>query len=89
MENNKLKTGSYIDHSVTNEIELELFTAEIKHTWEDKPLANQALIMLEEAGEVARAVNLYQEEGGSVEDIRTELIQTAAMCYRMLKNLPK
>jgi len=44
--------------------------------------------MQEEAGEVTRAVLHLAYEGGSIEDVRKELIQTAAMCMRMLENLP-
>lgn len=48
-----------------------------------------ALVVSEEAGEVSRAVLQYQDEGGSKEAIRDELVQTAAMCLRMLLNLNK
>ena len=43
--------------------------------------------MQEEAGEVTKAVLHYHYEGGSFEHIEEELIQTAAMCMRMLENL--
>lgn len=66
----------------------ELRSAEYKHSWEGNSIVKNALILAEEAGEVARAVLQYDEEGGSIEAVRNELIQTAAMCYRMLKNLP-
>jgi NTP pyrophosphatase (non-canonical NTP hydrolase) len=48
-----------------------------------------ALVVNEEAGEVSKAVLQYQDEGGSKEEIKAELIQTAAMCLRMLLNLNK
>ena len=48
----------------------------------------QFTIMQEEAGEVAKAVyDYYHENKGSLEDIKTELIQTAAMCVRMLETI--
>lgn len=80
-------TDSDLIH-LTDLVMTELSNAEYKHSWESKPIVKQALILSEEAGEVSRAVNQYDDEGGSIEDVRSELIQTAAMCYRMLKNLP-
>jgi len=41
-------------------------------------------IMMEEAGESARAVNQLVHEGGTIEALKDELIQTAAMCIRVL-----
>ena len=49
----------------------------------------QLAIMNEEAGEVTKAVLHYWYENGTVSDIKTELIQTAAMCIRMLNALPQ
>jgi NTP pyrophosphatase (non-canonical NTP hydrolase) len=46
-------------------------------------------IINEEKGEVSRAINQYDMEGGSKQAIKDELIQTAAMCIRMLKMLEK
>lgn len=68
-------------------IDKELMKAEKK--WPNWPsdINKQALIMLEEAGEVAKAVLHLQHEGGSIKEVREELTQTAAMCMRMLKNL--
>ena len=47
----------------------------------------QFTIMQEEAGEVAKAVNDFHFGKGSLEDVKTELIQTAAMCVRMLETI--
>lgn len=66
----------------------ELKRAEKKHPDYPKDMFRQVAIMNEEAGEVTKAVLHYHYENGSVENIREELIQTAAMCLRMLKNLP-
>jgi len=74
---------------IHEQIVVELQRAEFKHSWEGNSVVKMALIVIEEAGEVARASLQHDEEGGSVEAIREELIQTGAMCYRMLKNLPK
>ena len=77
--------------SITTAILAELTKAEEKYSWKGNNLIKQALIVLEEAGEVAgevaQAVNNLDEKGGTIEQVRTELIQTAAMCYRMLKGL--
>lgn len=44
-------------------------------------------IMNEEAGESIRATLLYVYENGTIEDIKKELIQTAAMCIRVLHGI--
>lgn len=79
---------------MTNEEITELILSELKHaekthSWEGNTMERNALILAEEAGEVFRAVLQYLEEGGDVNEIRLELIQCAAMCYRFLKNLPE
>jgi len=35
-----------------------------------------------------KAVLDYHDAGGTLDHVKEELIQTAAMCMRMLKNLP-
>lgn len=49
----------------------------------------QLAIMQEEAGEVAKAVNDYSDGKDSIEHIKEELIQTSAMCVRMMLNIEK
>lgn len=71
------------------EIDAELARAEQKHPDFPKDMFQQLAIMQEEAGEVTKAVLHYHFEKGSLEAVREELIQTAAMCIRMLQNLPK
>lgn len=45
-------------------------------------------IMAEEAGEAIREANRIEDDGnGDLAALRTELIQTAAMCVRCLENL--
>ena len=46
-----------------------------------------AAIVAEESGELIRAAVRHKYEGGDLEDIRTEAIQTAATCIRLLENL--
>jgi len=49
-----------------------------------------ASILAEEAGEVLKAALNYQAHGkGNIERIREELVQTAAMAIRNLKNLDR
>ena len=45
--------------------------------------------LAEETGEAVLAVNNYDEGKGTIEEIRKELIQTAAMAIRNLKNLDR
>jgi len=69
-------------------IEAELKRAEIKHPDYPTDMFRQVAILNEESGEVTKAVLDYHYAGGSLEHIQEELIQTAAMCMRMLMNLP-
>jgi NTP pyrophosphatase (non-canonical NTP hydrolase) len=68
-------------------IDDELKRAIEKHPIFPKDMFKQLAIMQEEAGEVTKAVLYYNYEGGSIEDVKKELIQTAAMCVRMLHYL--
>lgn len=68
-------------------IQDELERAERKHPDFPDDMFHQLAIMQEEAGEVTKAVLHYKYEGGSFEHIREELIQTGAMCMRMLQNM--
>lgn len=71
-----------------NLVKAELSRAESLHSWEGNNIIKNALILSEEAGEVSRAVLRYADEGASIKEVEEELIQCAAMCFRMLKNLP-
>lgn len=68
-------------------IDAELKRAEKKHPNFPKDMYQQLAIMQEEAGEVTKAVLHYHYESGSLQDVKDELIQTAAMCMRMLNAL--
>lgn len=68
-------------------IERALQEAKAKHPIWPEDKNKQALIMLEEAGEVAKAVLQWQDEGQPSSNIVQELRQTAAMCMRMLEHL--
>ena len=71
------------------EIDSELRRAEKQHPVFPSDMFQQLAIMQEEAGEVTKAVLHFQYENGTIENVRNELVQTAAMCMRMLQNLPK
>lgn len=70
-------------------IESELRKAKKKHPVWPLDMFKQLAIVNEEAGKVTKAVLHYKREGGSLEYLKTELRLTAAMCIRMLENLPK
>jgi len=65
-------------------IEAEYRKALKKHPNYPDDMFRQVAIMNEEAGEVTKAVLHYHYEGGTIENVKKELIQTAAMCMRML-----
>ena len=69
-------------------IEEELQKAEKKHPNWPENIFKQAAIVSEETGEMVRACLHLEDEGGSIHQIKDELIQTAAMCIRMLLNSP-
>ena len=69
-------------------IEEELQRAKKKHpNWPDN-IFKQIAIVQEEAGEAVRACLHLEDKHGGEFDIHNELIQTAAMCVRMLMNHP-
>ena len=69
-------------------VDRELNRAKKKHPIYPADMFQQVAIMQEEAGEVVKAVLHYHHEKGTLDHIKEELIQTAAMCMRMLENLP-
>ena len=70
------------------EIEAELQRAIKKFPTFPESRFEQLAIMQEEAGEVTKAVLQEKYEGGTIKNIREEIVQTAATCMRMLENLP-
>lgn len=73
---------------VVLEILHELERAEQKHPVFPSEIVQQVAIMAEEAGEAIREANrVCWNEGGTLDALRTELIQTAAMCLRCIKNM--
>jgi hypothetical protein len=72
-----------ITEAVINELE----KAKKKHPNFPNDRIHQVNIMLEEAGEVSKAINEFAWNEGSINDVAEELIQTAAMCYRILETI--
>lgn len=70
-----------------DEVQQELERSEKKHPYYPKSMFEKLAIMQEEAGEVTKAVLHHRYENGTLEDIRCELIQTAAMCIRFLESI--
>ena len=67
----------------------ELERAKAKHPVWPTDIVHQVAIMVEEAGEALRAVLNSAYEGGNIEEVRREVIQTGAMAIRVLMNLEK
>ena len=65
----------------------ELKLAKEKHPIFPTDVLHQIAIVNEESGEATRATLQFVYEKGSKKEIENELIQTAAMCLRMLANL--
>lgn len=74
------------ENEAIQKIQQELVKAESKHPSWPTDILHQVAIVNEESGEATRAALQYQYEGGKLEEVQIELIQTAAMCIRMLKN---
>lgn len=72
---------------IIEEIKKELARAqELFPYWPDD-IIHAAAIVNEESGELIRAAIQLTYEGGNIESVKTEAIQTAAMCIRFLSNL--
>jgi len=69
------------------EVKNELYLAEKKFPQFPKDFIHQCAIMAEEAGEAVRAANQAQRDNGSLQDLRNEYLQTAAMCVRAINAL--
>ncbi len=65
----------------------ELSKAEAKLPNFPDDIIHQVAVMAEESGEAVRSALQLVYEDGSVDDLKKELLQTAAMCVRTLKSL--
>ena len=54
--------------------------------WPDDKI-HQVAIVCEESGEALKAVLDHEYHGKPLQDVKTELIQTLAMCIRCLENI--
>lgn len=83
----KIKTESPEEAVIIMGIHYELYKAEKKHpNWPVDNLFEQVAILSEEAGEVAKAALDYKSGKAPLSELKEELMQTAAMCIRILKN---
>ena len=76
-----------VTRSYIVDIAMELKEAKIKHPYFPETLCQQFTILQEEVGEVAKAINDYNDGEGTKQQVRQELLQSTAMCLRMLENL--
>lgn len=71
---------------IINEVE----SAKQKHPFWPDDLIHQTAIIQEECGESVReSLNIVYKEGGTYENLKKEIIQTAATCIRCLDYLNK
>ncbi len=73
--------------TIVDEVLKELERAETMHPIFPADTIHQVAIMAEESGEAVRAALQAVYENGDLADVEKEVIQTAAMCFRVLKNL--
>ena len=64
------------------EIMKELLKAEEKFPWWPEDIIHAAAILQEECGELIRASLQYYYQGGSIEKVKKEMLQTGAMVFR-------
>lgn len=81
-------TYYFVQNEYLEKIHDYLIEAIQKHPEFPDNVVEMVAIMAEEAGEAIRAANNYQHENGSIEELKEELFQTAAMCLRCLHHLP-
>ena len=75
------------ESEIIGEVLDELLRAETKYPDWPTDLIHQVAIMQEESGEAIRAALNHVYHGEPIEELRAELVQTAAMCLRCLKNM--
>lgn len=76
-----------MERQIIQSILLELERAECKFPYWPTDAIHAAAIVNEESGELIRAALQYRYESGDLANLKTEAIQTAAMCIRFLKNI--
>jgi len=68
-------------------VEAELLKAKLKWPEYYKDVIHAVALVNEEAGEAIQAALDMTYDNGNIENVKTELIQTAAMCFRALSNI--
>ena len=68
-------------------VESELLRARLKFPLWPEDIIHAVSIMNEEAGETIQAALDLTYDNGSIDNVKAELIQTAAMCFRVLENI--
>ena len=82
------REGNFAPTGAVLEILEELDRAKKLHPNFPTGIVRQVSIMAEEAGEAIREANRIEDDkNGDLNALKTELIQTAAMCVRCLENL--
>lgn len=74
---------------IINAVNKEFERACTKHPKFPKDIVHMVSVVAEEAGEAVRAANILSMEKGSIEEVKKELIETAAMCVRTLLEINK
>ena len=74
-------------NAIIHYIMLELEKAKTKFPLWPVDVIHAVSVMNEEAGESIQAALQLSYEGGSIDNVKAELIQTAAMCFRALENI--
>ena len=73
---------------ILTHIRIELVRAKQLHPQFPTDPIHQTSIMVEEAGEALRAALNFYYHNEDIAKLKTELIQTGAMVFRVLENLP-
>ena len=68
-------------------VEAELCKARLKWPEYYDDVIHATALVNEEAGEAIQAALDLTYDNGSIEKVKAELIQTAAMCFRALENI--
>ena len=71
--------------SILLAIKCELEKCKTKHPEFPLDVIERIAIMAEEAGEAVQAANNIKWENGNKDDLKLELLQTAAVCVRILE----
>ena len=72
---------------IIRSIQYELMTAKKKWPEYYDDVIHATALVNEEAGEAIQAALDLTYDNGSIEKVKAELIQTAAMCFRALENI--